>query len=851
MNGRFIVAMARREARASGRRLALYGSCMALGIASLVGVHGLRTSVSDNVSAQAQRLLGADLRLTSRAPFEPEVEATVAGLTEAAGTASARITRFGSMALAEASGRTRLADINGIDGPYPLYGEIRTEPPGLYERLAGSEPVALVDSSLLIQLDATVGDHLLLGLGRFQVIGTITRAPGTFGLRTQMAPRVFIGGQHVEATGLIQPGSLVSYLLFLSAPEALLEPWIKTERSAIAAARVGVETVEEYQESLDQSFGVLTRYLGLVGLAALALGGIGVAAGVRVFVREKLDSVAVLRSLGAQSRDVLACYGLLALLLGGVAGCVGSGLGVGVQLLLPRLVAGLLPVQVQSGIDVASIVTGVGLGLWLATLFAAGPLLDLGRVPPLRALRRDFVAAPGPQRGRALLIFALGVSLLAASLWQAPSPLVGLSFAGGLAAVLTLLAGAAAAAAAGLRKLRLRGAPYWLRQGIANLFRPRNHTLATTLAIGFGLFLVSTLHAVQFNVRQQFAIDTGSDRPNLILFDVQPDQVAEVEGLLEERGALISDRAHLISARLAGVGGREAADWLLDETLDKNFRWALRREYRLTYSDVQRDSELIVAGSWWQPADGAREEPVPVSLEAGIAEALGVRVGDRVSWDIQGVRVESSVWSLREVDWGRFATNFFVTFPNGVLEEAPQSTVLVARLDDANARAELQRDLVGLFPNVSALDATVILNALDAMRREMNKAVRLMAALTLATGLVILIAAAATARTERRREGLLLRTMGASSQMVRRVMTTEAVALAALAVAVGTGLSIVAAWATVRFVFELPFDPPAIPLLALAAATLLVGSVLGAGGRADAHRRPLAALREAEQTGAA
>ena len=843
--------MARREARASGRRLALYGSCMALGIAALVGLHGLRASVSNNVSAQAQRLLGADLRLASRAPFEPEIEAVVAELMDEAGTASARITRFGSMALADASGRTRLADINGIEGPYPLYGEIRTEPPGSYERLAGSELVALVDSSLLIQLDAEVGEPLALGHARFELIGTITRAPGTFGLRTQMAPRVFIGGRHVAATGLVQPGSMVSYLLFLSAPEAALLPWLEAHRGAIEGARVQIETVEGYQESLDESFGVLTRYLGLVGLAALALGGVGVAAGVRVFVREKLDSVAVLRSLGARSRDVLACYGLLALALGGVAGCVGAALGVGVQLLLPRLVAGLLPVQVQSGIEIASIGTGIGLGLWLATLFAAGPLLDLGRVPPLRALRRDFVAAQGPRRGRTLLIAALGASLLAASLWQAPSPLVGLSFAAGLAAALGLLAAAAAGAAAGLRKLRLRRAPYWLRQGIANLFRPRNHTLATTLAIGFGLFLVSTLHAVEWNVRKQFAMDTRSDRPNLVLFDVQPDQLAEVEDFLAERGAPIFDRAHLVSARLAGAGDREVTDWLSDETLEKNLRWALRREYRLTYSDDLRDTEVVVAGSWWDPADGARAPPVPVSLEVGLAEALGVGVGDRLSWDIQGVRVESTVSSLREVDWGRFATNFFVTFPTGVLEEAPQSTVLVARLDDPDARAELQRDLVGLFPNISALDATVILNALDAMRREMSTAVRLMAALTLATGFVILIAAAATARTERRREGLLLRTLGASSRMVRRVLATEAVALAALAVVVGTGLSAVAAWAIVRFVFDLPFDPPAARLLALGAATLVVGSVLGAGGGSDARRRPLAALREAESTGAA
>ncbi len=850
MNGRFAVAMARRELRASRRRFALYGSCMALGIAALVGLHGLRATVSDAVDAQSRRLMGADLRLASRAPLDASLEAVVSQLSDLEGSAAARVTRFGSMALATRSGRTRLVDVQAVAAGFPFYGTVRTEPPGLWAQLQDADHVALVDGSLLVQLDARVGDALTLGEARFRVAGAITRAPGSFGVRTQVAPRVFIARRYVAETALVRPGSLVDHLVYLRAAEEPLRRWLGTHRKTLAGARVRVQTVAGYQKELTGTFGVLTRYLGLVGLAALALGGVGVAAGVRVFVREKLDTVAVLRALGARSGDVLAVYGLLALALGAGAGLAGAALGVALQWVLPVVLGGLLPVEVDASIEPTAIATGIALGLWLTVIFAAGPLLDLGRVPPLRALRRDFTGERTSRRGRMALVGALAASLLAASVWQAPSPLVGLAFAGGLGATLALLAATAAAAAAGLRRHRLRRAPFWLRQGIANLFRPRNHTVATVLAVGFGLFVVSTLHAVQENVLRQIAIDTRPDRPNLVLFDVQRDQRAEVAAFVARRGARIVEQVPLVSARIARIAGRDVADRLRDDPPNRDLRWALRREYRTTYHADLRASESVAAGRWWTRRDLATAKPAAVSIETEIAGTLGVRPGDRIHWDVQGVLIESVVRSLRDVDWGRLATNFFVVFPPGVMEQAPQNVVLLLRLADADARAALQRDLVGRFPNVSALDASVILRALDALLREVGLAVRLLALFTLATGLSILVAAAATARHERTREALLLRTLGASSRIVRRIVATEAVALGAIAAGVGSGLALLASWALVRWLFELPFDPPLRDLAVLAVGTLGITATLGAmSGRPARAKSPLAALREAELSG--
>jgi putative ABC transport system permease protein len=410
------------------------------------------------------------------------------------------------------------------------------------------------------------------------------------------------------------------------------------------------------------------------------------------------------------------------------------------------------------------------------------------------------------------------------------------------------IAALALAATLMIRLLRAhapKGLAYWARQGIANLFRPRNHTLPTTIAIGFALFLVATIQLVQRNVLAQMEVDNRPDRPNFILFDVQRDQLEGVTGLLAEHGAKVVDQAPLISARISGVHGATRTSWLEDETSSRDFRWALQREYRLTYSDTLRESEELVAGRWWVPGEVQESDlRYPVSVERDLAKSLGVKVGDTLRWQIQGVEIETVVASLRQVDWGRMATNFFVVFPTAALEAAPQSTVLLAHLADEQARAEMQRDLVGQFPNVSALDATLILRSLDTMLGQISVAIRLLSLFTLGTGIAILIAAALAARSERAHEALLLRVLGASSQLLRRIVATEAVMLAGLASVVGGLLAAIGSYCIVVFVFEMPFDPPVLDLLGLVLATFAVTALFGGVGvKISPNEAPQAALR--------
>ena len=819
---------------------------MAIGIAVVVSLHCLREAVNEAVDLRSKELLGADLRLESRDAFGPAVQAAIEPLEKAALQPPTRVTRLGSMALAERSGRSRLVDLLAIEGEYPIYGEVWTEPAHLWSSFASEPGRIFVDSTLLLQLDVEVGDSLRLGSRSFEIAAAVKKAPGSFGLQAEVAPRVFLQQSDLDRTGLVVEGSLVSHLRYFELPNELVDPWLEEHEALLEQARVRSQTVRGYQEDMSEAFGNLTRYLGLVGLAALVLGSIGVAAGVRVFVREKLDQVALLRSIGASPSDVVAIYTGLAICLGLSAGLFGILLCLPLLGVLPRMLGDLLPVEVTLGVGPSAIATALGLSVWATLLCAMGPVLDLARVAPLRALRRDFgQRESGGHPGRLVTLVVVALSLLVASIWQAGSLRVGASFALGLVLTVALLA----LAALGLIRLLRRHPPrilaYWARQGIANLFRPRNHTLPTTIAIGFALFVVATVHAVQRNVLDQMAVDTRPDRPNFVLFDVQRDQLDGVEALLAEHAAGVTDRAPLVSARLAAVDGVSRGEYLADEDLSRELRWGLQREYRLTYSDVLRDSEELVAGRWWEPGEvSAGAASFPVSLERDLANSLGVKVGDRLRWQIQGVEVETTIMSLRQVDWGRMATNFFVVFPPAALEQAPQSTVMLAHLGDERARAALQRDLVGRFPNVSALDATLILRSLDSMLEQIGIAIRLLSIFTLGTGIAILVAASMAARTERAKEAVLLRVLGASRTLLRRIVATEAVVLAALAAVVGATLSGLAAWALVVFVFELPFAPPLLDLGGLALGTFVVTALFGGiGGATRAGDSPQSALR--------
>jgi putative ABC transport system permease protein len=841
----FALAMAWRDSRGSRRRLALYLGSVSLGVAALVAINSFGANVTTSVHAQARTLLGADLELRARAPFPDSVE-TVLDSVRRSGVPLARVTSFASMVLAPRTGRTRLVEVRAVAGDFPFYGTVATDPPGLWSTFRSTRAV-LVDPAVLVYLGARVGDTLHIGDARFVAAGVVTGAPGDAALWTAIGPRVFLPAQYLAETNLLRFGSLAQYRAYFQLPENAVQRFLNRHNALFQRYSIGNETVAEQEEDLTRALGRLARYLGLVGLVALLLGGLGVGSAVNVFVGEKLDSAALLRCLGARQRTVLAVYLLQAVALGLAGAGAGVVLGVLVQTVLPMVLGGLLPLDVSVALQWSPIVTGLGIGVGTAVLFALPPLLRLQAVSPLRALRRELDGG-----GRATRLWRLGVygalfaGLLALSLWQAPHRQAGFAFAGAVLVTTGLLWVTARSLMWTMRRWFPRRASYVVRQGIANLFRPRNQTTAVILAIGFGVFLIATLYVVQRNLLDQLALDSRSDRPNLVFFDVQTDQRDGVAHVIAEHGVRALGITPIVPARIALVNGRPTDSLTADSLHRVPSRWALRREYRHTYRDTLVSSERLTVGTWWDASTARRAGALPrISVEEDLAAELGVRVGDRITWNVQGVLVETQIASLRQVSWARFEPNFFVVFEPGVLERAPQTFVLMAREADATRRAELQRDVVLAHPNVVSLDLTLVEQAVDSIISKVTLAIRFMALFSIASGLVILVGALAASRLQRIREAVLLKTIGARARQVRRIFLTEYCAWGALAALTGVLLATIAGWALVTQLFELRFRLPTFALVGVWATVVgLVAAVGLANSRAAVSKTPLAVLRE-------
>jgi putative ABC transport system permease protein len=859
-----LAALAWRESRFARRRLFLFLSSISLGVAALVATQSFAASMAAGVRDQARVLLGADLSLASTRPFGERTEALLDSL-RGTGAELSRTTSFASMAVLPHTGATRLAQVRAVEGGWPFYGEVETEPAGRWAEMGAGRSV-LVDPALLVALGARVGDSIRIGEAAFRVAGTLRKVPGEVGISTSFAPRVFLPARELEATGLLGFGSRVEYESFVRLPRpADAEAVDEAYQPGLRAERVSIRTAEGRQERLSDALGRLGRYLGLIGTFALLLGGIGVASAMGAYMAEKRESIATLRCLGATAPQVLAIYLLQAAAMGLAGSLLGAALGVAVQWVLPRLMQDFLPVDVAIRPDARAVLTGVGVGVWVAVAFALLPLLATRRVSPMETLRRRVATGSeplprDPWTWGARLVLAASVALLV--VLQAGELRVGLQFAGGIAATLLGLAAAAWLTVRGVRRLRAGGFPYPVRQGIANLYRPGNQTRTVVLALGFGVFLLAVLYLVQDNLLRPLRPGAEGARASLVFFDVQEDQEPALRRSLQQGGVGVLQRAPIVPMRVASVNGvpvsrlapPEGADEREAEGGEAEGRegrggpegWAVRREYRSTFRDSVVASERLVAGRWWRAGEVRPGEPAPVSLERGIAEDLGVGVGDRITWDVQGVQVPTRVASLREVDWARFEPNFFAVFPPQALEGAPQTWVLLADAPDAAARARAQRDVVRAFPNVVSVDLTEVQAALDDVLGRISLVIRFLAGFSLATGLVVLLGAVSVSRLQRIRESVLLRTLGATRRQIGSILLTEYALLGLLAGVVGSALAVAGGWALSRWVFEIDtFGVPAAGLVTLMLGMALLAMLVGWWGSRESFRRtPLEALRD-------
>lgn len=827
-----------------------------LGVAALVSIHSFRDDFARSVQEEADVLMGANARLSDDKPFGEEITGVIDSL-EAAGVPAARVTTASTMVLAPTTGTVRLLQVRALDPGYPFYGVVTTSPAGRWGAHLEDGRV-LVDPAVLTQFGVEVGDTLVIGLTRLEIAATVDDLPTDVAFQTAIGPRVHVSQATLDRSELLGFGSLARYEVFLKLPEVADRRAIRDRYGDVfSEARVGYRLAEEQAQSLANGVRFLGRFLALVGLAALLLGGVGVASAIHVYIREKRPGIAVLRCIGAGQGTAFLAYLLQAAWLGLFGAGAGVIVGVGLQKVMPWALAGILPVDVTTRFSLGSAAAGLGIGLWVAVVFALIPLLEVRDVPPLAALRQDFEAPRkrfDPLRITAYGLLAASVLLLCAL--EAPEPELGLGFAVALAVAAGLITVVGRALMGLTRRYFPTGASYPVRQGVSNLFRPHNQTISVTLALGFGAFVIGTIVQVEANIREDLTLSFGSGQPNLLFFDIQTDQIEGVRALLPEATRADADVTPIVTARIASINGRTPDD--LRANSDRDARpesWALRREYRSTYRERLGGGERVVAGRWWdgdQNTEGGsnvgRREWSGISLEEGVAGSLRVDVGDTIVWTVTGVEIGTIVQSLRTVDWNRLEPNFFAIFEPGVLETAPQNIVMVARVEDAEERARVQRSLVGAFPNVSALDFSRVQEAIDAVLSRVRQAVAFLGAFSALAGIIVLIGAIATSRMQRLREGALLKTLGARRSQILTVLFSEYLALGSIATASGLVLAIAASAIVVPQVFEMDYTLRlgAVSMIWLVVVSLTV--VVGLIGSRDLLRRPpLPVLREAPE----
>lgn len=873
MTLRPLLALSWRESRFARRRLLLFLSSITLGVAALVATQSFAANLAAGVRDQARDMMGADVSLSSNRPFGPRTERVLDSLRRAR-VPVARVTSFASMALAERTGGARLAQVRAVEPGYPFYGEIVTGPAGRWAELQRGRN-ALVDPALLIALDAHVGDAIQLGETTFTVIGTLEKVPGAVGIGSLFAPRVYIPARYVRETRLIRLGSRADYEAYARMPAANAERLLADRRAVLRAERVGMSTAREQQADLDRALRRLGSFLSLVGTFALLLGGIGVASAMGAYIAQKRDTVATLRCLGATAPQVIFIYLLQAGVMGLIGAALGTAIGLAVQWVLPRLLADLLPVEVDTALSLPAVLTGIGVGVWIAVAFALLPLIATRRISPLQAIRRR--VEPDEARRRDPWTLG-GWALLAASIvalvfLQAGETGTGIGFTAGIAATLFALWLSAWLVTKAARRAPTGALGYPTRQGIANLHRPGNQTRVVVLALGFGVFLLAVVYLMQSNLLRPLRVDAKS-QGNLLLFDVQADQEAGVAQILAGGGTAVLQRAPIIPMRIHSINGvpattlapgrggdgDEAADSAGGGGERRNGRrdgppgdgdapegWAVRREYRSTYRDTLVDSETLLRGRMWQPGAGGQAGggPAEVSMDVSVAEDLKVDVGDQIVWDVQGVRIPTRITSIREVDWQRLEPNFFAVFPTEVLQGAPQTWVMLARAPNAPARATAQRDVVRRYSNVAVLDLTAIQAALDDVLGRVAAVIRFLAAFSVATGFIVLLGAVLSGRLQRIRESVLLRTLGATRRQVARVLLAEYLSLGLLASLAGILLAVAAGWALAKWLFEVDYAVPVLPLLWLALGVTALSAAVGLLASREVFRHtPLEALRE-------
>lgn len=847
---RFVINLAWREMRASWRRLLFFFICIAIGVGSIVALRSLVQNVKAALGHEARSLLTADVQASSGSPWNAEIRATferyyksplVEAHTETIETATML------SAVADNSAPPKMVELKAVQPEFPFYGEIVLAGGAKYSHDLLKGRGALVKQSLMAALDLKIGDRVKIGDLDFAIRGVIESEPGNAMTALSFGPRVLVDYDDAVASGVNQWGSRARYRALFKSRQGAIDPLLEgLQRDLRKQPHVAVRSFRYSQDRMSESLTQVEDYLSLVGLIILVLGGIGVSSVTRVFVQQKMKTIAILKCLGGKNAPVLGAYLAQILMLGLLGSLMGLLVAKAVTALLPKLFAGFIPFNVEFGLTWQAALQGLGVGTLISLLFSLTPLLEIRRIKPIMVLRS--LTAP-PRAGRAFrnldwmkfassMILVLGLVALAS--WQAGSLEVGGIFLGSLAAMTLVLNVMAAVLMKFVRGLR-RLPSFSVRQGVNSLYRPGNQTRIILMAVGLGVFFVVAVRSLQLSLREEFAIDMNALRADMYLIEIQPDQRGGVEDVVAKYTGSKPQLVPTISARLAGISNTQAN---LDNIKPNESRGLMGREYITTYRGHIEDFEKVLEGEFWDSPLPPDAEP-EVSIEELLHKELGLNIGDTMTFNVQGRHVTARVANVRRVDWRNARTGFLVVFRPGPLDRAPAKYIAAIKGPaDSGARARLQRDLIGKYPNVSVVDVRDVIELARGIVQNISLAVSFVGGFVFLSGLLILIGSIAMTKFHRLYESAILKTLGAKKKLIVATLLVEYGVLGTLAGALGSSAAIALTWAVSKHALKIDWHfIPSVNLLGVVVAAALVMAVGALSSWDVMVKKPLAILR--------
>ena len=822
-----------------------------LAVAALTAVGFFSDRLQAGLWRDARQLLGGDAVVVSDKPTAANFQQKA----EALGLKTNATLSFPSMARADDAkgGETKLVALKAVTDGYPLRGQMsllnlqgsNANQPDLSQRI----PVKLtrdvpqpgqawVDLALLEGLNLQMGDALWLGDKSFQIAALIDREPDRGAGFMNFAPRVMIHQSDVMATGLIQPASRLTYRMAVAgeASQANVQQFLKWARAEVAKPEVRgiqIESMESGRPEMRQTLDRAEKFLNLIALLAALLCAVAVALAARTFASKHLDGCALLRVLGQSQKTLSVAYAFEFISAGLAASLLGVLTGYAIHHAFIWLLAGLVDVQLPPSSGAPALL-GLGMGLTLLLAFGLPPVLQLAKVPAMRVIRRDMGGLQPASLG-VLLTGLLGFA--GALMWASRDVNLGLMTVGGFAVATLMFAGATWLALKLLRKwVPSDTTPRWLLLATRQVMARPVYAVVQVSALSVGLLALVLLVLLRTDLISSWRKATPVNAPDRFVINLQPDQTQAFQNKLSQEGVKDYDWYPMIRGRLVAVNGKEVSP---QDYTDERAKRLVDREFNLSARATQPEHNEVVKGQW------QADEKDAVSVEVGIAKTLGLKMGDRLRFDVGGVISEGRVTSLRKVDWGSMRANFFVIYPVDNLPEVPLSYMAAFKTPDVPA---FERNLLQQFPNVTSVDLRASFTQVQKVLDQVIRAVEFLFAFTLMAGLLVLTAAVTSTREERKREFAIMRALGATGRLLSQVQTAELMGVGLMAGFLASLVAELVGWGLARFVFEFEWTASLWVPVAGALTGAVLAWVAGWWGLAEVLRQPVSqTLRQASE----